>query len=458
MSYRTKLLGLGLEDDQSLAGGEEQTVDTGAQELLEVNEVAAEIDQTHEAVAEAQESSDQLEEVAAALESMIEAGRGLSADAARFAHQSVSFATRKFGIATPMPAMESFSTGASGQFGQTKASLEGIKETIQKIWTWIKAQFAKLRGHMKDFWLKTFDGAIRLKKRAEAMMKKAEAVSGSAKETQVTVSADLVGKLHVGGKLGDIAAELAKFKTVTDALLGKVTEEMVKGAEECSTAIKGISFDSVDKLNDGIGKYLAGRTAVSTAAKSIANIDASGEGPHKHHKANNVAVTRTDELIGGSAIYFFSNDNYKLGQNADEVILEALKSDAISSGKVLGVAEKAPETKETKVTTLSGGAVSKICEEVMGIAGSVESFRRNYASQEKAKDAFTAAGKHVESEAAKAEKLDASGQKLASAFVRAINSVPTMIDQPAQKLAQHTVSTLNAVLNFAQLHLNQYGK
>lgn len=451
MSYRDKLLGLGLEDDQSLAGGEEQTVDTGAQELLEVNEVAAEIDQTHEAVAEAQESTDQLEEVAAALESMIEAGRGLSADAARFAHQSVSFATRKFGIATPMPAMESFSTGASGQFGQTKASLEGIKETIQKIWTWIKSQLAKLRAHMKDFWLKTFDGAARLKKRAEAMMKKAEGVSGAAKETQVTVSADLVGKLHVGGKLGDIAAELAGFKTVTDALLGKVTEEMVKGAEECSTAIKGISFDSTEKLNDGISKYLVGRAKVSNAGKQVANKDASGEKAHAWVKGEGMTASRTEELIGGSAVYFFA-------AGGDATGIDGLKADAKTSGKVLAVAEKAPETKETKVTTLSGGAVSKICEEVMGIAASVEAFRRNFDAQEKAKDSFVSAGKHVESEAAKAEKLDADGQKLASAFVRAINSVPGMIDQPAQKLAQYTVSTLNSVLNFAQLHLNQYGK
>lgn len=451
MSYRDKLLGLGLEDDQSLAGGEEQTVDTGAQELLEVNEVAAEIDQTHEAVAEAQESTDQLEEVAAALESMIDAGRGLSADAARFAHQSVSFATRKFGIATPMPAMESFSTGASGQFGQTKASLEGIKETIQKIWTWIKSQLAKLRAHMKDFWLKTFDGAARLKKRAEAMMKKAEGVSGSAKENQVVVSADLVGKLHVGGKLGDVAAQLGEFKAVTDALLGKVTEEMVKGAEECSDAIKAISFDDTAKLNDGIVKYLAGRAKVSNAGKQIASHDASGEKAHAWVKNEGMSVSRTNELLGGSAVYFFASTSQANG-------IDGLKADAKTSGKVLGVAEKAPETKETKVATLSGGAVSKICEEVMGIAASVEAFRRNFDAQEKAKDAFTTAGKHVESEAAKAEKLDAEGQKLASAFVRAINSVPGMIDQPAQKLAQYTVSTLNAVLNFAQLHLNQYGK
>lgn len=450
MSFRQKLLSLGLEDDQS-AVVVEGTVDTGAQELLEVNEVASEIDQTHEAIEEAQESSEQLEEVAAGLESMIVAGRGLSADSAMFAHQASSFATRKFGLAAPMPSMESFSTGASGQFAQTKASLEGIKETIQKIWNWIKAQFAKLRAHMKDFWLKTFDGAARLKKRAEAMMKKAEGVSGSAKETQVTVSGDLVGKLHVGGKLGDIAAQLAEFKTVTDALLGKVTEEMVKGAEECSDAIKAISFDSTDKLNEGIGKYLVGRAKVSNAGKQVAGHDASGEKAHAWVKGEGMTVGRTNELLGGSAVYFFASASTATG-------IEGLKADAKTSGKVLGVAEKAPETKETKVTTLSGGAVSKICEEVMGIAASVEAFKRNFEAQEKAKDAFTAAGKHVESEAAKAEKLDADGQKLASAFVRAINSVPGMIDQPAQKLAQYTVTTLNAVLNFAQLHLNQYGK
>jgi hypothetical protein len=449
MSFRQKLLSLGLEDDQSAVVAE-GTVDTGAQELLEVNEVASEIDQTHEAIEEAQDSSEQLEEVAAGLESMIEAGRGLSADAAMFAHQAAGFATRKFGIAAPMPSMESFSTGASGQFAQTKASLEGIKETIQKIWNWIKAQFAKLRGHIKDFWLKTFDGAARLKKRADAMAKKASSVTGAAKEANVTVPADLVAKLHVNNQL-DVDSALAVLKPVVEEFMEKATDASVEAAEKAADAVKSSDFADAGKLQQAIIDFV--KAIGGTGFPSVCTHNVSSEKAYEYVKedpAGNLEARATSELPGGQRVVYVAQT--KIAQDPEA----GLKAAAKVKGMLVPQRDKAAEAKEKKIPTLPGTKVQNLCEEVSALATLVEGFRRNFQNQEKAKDAFVSAGKHVESEAPKAEKLDAAGQKLATLFARSINVLPSLIDQPAQKVAQYTVSTLNAVLNYAQLSLSQY--
>lgn len=232
----------------------------------EVVEAEAEVQETGETVDEAIAAIEELSDVAEVLEGSVEEGEGLSEDAAEIAEVAVEAICNRLGYKPEkkvIPAMESFG-GASSRMDATKYALEGVKETIMKIWEAIANFFKSMYEKIKGLWAQLLSGAVRLQARAKTIREKvSKAVASNLvadKETKIEVSKYLVAFNSTSGS----AVKQASLDTMVDLVKtlgeqGKVNSELAGLLDEVvkSEQITGIS----EKLEGVIKKAVPGKLA-----------------------------------------------------------------------------------------------------------------------------------------------------------------------------------------------------
>ena len=190
-----------LESDVPAAGGFSDSLEVGqvvdedgaqldGENLVEGDLIAASEDA--EVIDEGSAETDELIETTEALESYLAAARraskqgGWTTQEATAYHVGIDIAMKKLGAdgSAIVPSLESF--GSSRERINATASVENrLTEALRKIWEAIKRAVNKVYVFVKKWYLKILDGASRLKKRAEAIRKKAENTTGSKKENKI---------------------------------------------------------------------------------------------------------------------------------------------------------------------------------------------------------------------------------------------------------------------------------
>lgn len=145
--------------------------DTLEIEIADAGEAEGEAEQQSENVEELGDISEGLEGILISMESAMQDG-GLNPQAALFMQHAVQAHVGRLGLEASdvTPSMESFG-GASGQAAATTISMEGIGETLKKIWLAIKNAVSKAIQAIKNFFSKIFGGVAKLKSRHEALKK-----------------------------------------------------------------------------------------------------------------------------------------------------------------------------------------------------------------------------------------------------------------------------------------------
>jgi len=145
--------------------------DTLEIEIADAGEAEAEFEEQGDNVEELGEISEGLESILISMESAMQDG-GLNPQAALFMQHAVQAHVGRLGLEASdvTPSMESFG-GASGQAAATTISMEGIGETLKKIWQAIKNAVSKAIQAIKNFFAKIFGGVGKLKSRHEALKK-----------------------------------------------------------------------------------------------------------------------------------------------------------------------------------------------------------------------------------------------------------------------------------------------
>jgi hypothetical protein len=227
MSTSLKALFVSMEDDAlfdtELVVSPDDTVE---QEIAETAEAFAESEQGSDDVAELGDISEGLESICASMESCMEDG-GLNPQAALFMQHAVNGYTRRLGLSVSSitPSLESFG-GASGQAAATTISMEGIKETVKKIWQAIKNAVMKAIAAVKNFFAKLIGGAKKLKGRIEGL--KSRLKNGHTGEGKIKVPSPDV--LNYQGK-SDIASINNGFAQLV-TMVEDSWSEVVNGAEK----------------------------------------------------------------------------------------------------------------------------------------------------------------------------------------------------------------------------------
>jgi hypothetical protein len=229
MSTSLKALFVSMEDDAlfdtELVVSPDDTVE---QEIAETAESYAEAEQGSDDVAELGDISEGLESICASMEACMEDG-GLNPQAALFMQHAVNGYTRRLGLSVSSitPSLESFG-GASGQAAATTISMEGIKETVKKIWQAIKNAVMKAIAAVKNFFAKLIGGAKKLKSRVDALQSKLKSEGHDIKGGKVKVPSPDI--LNYQGK-----SDLASINKGFSLLLPMIEDswsEMVNGAEK----------------------------------------------------------------------------------------------------------------------------------------------------------------------------------------------------------------------------------
>lgn len=222
-SLRTLFVSVEDENDINETTLEVSSDNTMEEEVAEVTEAGIEVIEAEDDVEELHEIAEGLESIVASLEAAVEDG-GLDAQAAIFMQHAVNGYTRRVGLEaeTIVPSLESFG-GASGKAAATTISVEGVKETIQRVWQAIKNAVAKAITAAKNFFAKIFGGVKKLRERHGALSKTVNDLSGKKAEGKIKVAA--ANTLRYNGKVdaSSVATGLKNTAEVGDKVFNKLT-------------------------------------------------------------------------------------------------------------------------------------------------------------------------------------------------------------------------------------------
>lgn len=210
-----------------------------------------EIEGLHEATDELEAAQEEVGDLIVATESYLERG-GLTKDAAFFANIALKNATKRVFLDAAMPSMESFAGSSADRMDMTVVSLEGFKETAQKIWKaiteTIKAVLAKVAAWFKK--AKEDDA-----KAAEAVKEVIETVKEKGLEEVVPTSVS-------NEAAGDVSSE---------ALLWAAAG-LLDGKGKWVETGKEVSFKADDVLESTIA-HTTGMAALQEAGVKVATFD-----------------------------------------------------------------------------------------------------------------------------------------------------------------------------------------
>lgn len=220
-----------------------------------------EIEGLHEATDELEAAQEEVGDLIVATESYLERG-GLTKDAAFFANIALKNTTKRVFLDAAMPSMESFAGSSADRMDMTVVSLEGFKETAQKIWKAIVETIRNIFTKAQVFIRKLMDAD---KKDAEALRETIKSVSDAKGKTEFDMG-EQAKKLVVYG-LVDGKGKWAESGKEVSLKAGDVLESTIAHtttmAELQEAGIKLATFDgkideltsNVVKANDKIGKF-----------------------------------------------------------------------------------------------------------------------------------------------------------------------------------------------------------
>lgn len=188
------------------------------QKVLEAKEAEAEATNSDATITRLMDIAEGLEAIALGIEA--HRVNGLSQEAAFYANVAIGIHAKNLGLEgfkDPRLGMESFVGSKAGH--STRVTLEGLNETIKKIWETIKEAVAKFAKAVAEFINKLMDVSPKLATKAQDIAHKA---SAGGTETKGSIKAEsLASKLAVNGKFPtNCAAELKLVEKNLDAFIG----------------------------------------------------------------------------------------------------------------------------------------------------------------------------------------------------------------------------------------------
>ena len=239
---------------------------------------------------------------------------GMSKPMAMMFDSAVKDSVRQMGLRVQgrvTPSMESFG-GSGSRLKATQISMEGAKDFMKDLWKRIMAAIQTVIQKLEEWWVKIFDQAGRLKKRAEKLKARAEATNGSLKNEKDYES-------------GATAAFLRTDKAVNEATLVegfKAIAELIKATNQGFSKNTGASY--MEKISDFIGDYNNGEKAKAVATEYQASVSNYGSivpektkvDPHQekrtgYDKDSNDASISAAYLGGKSVCVISLNDTTK---------------------------------------------------------------------------------------------------------------------------------------------------
>ena len=464
-----RLLGaqLGFEDDDTVTTGDEEILSAAAQPESDIADMAPDVAEIEEASNTAEALTDdsaQLEEVAEALSASAAAG-GISAESAVYARLAIRGIVGRHSLALAdamVPSMESF--GGSSSRARATASMEGaITEALKSFWNAIVAKMKKLFAYVKNWIMKVFGAAPKLKARAIAIGKKAANITGAAEEKTMDLS--LVHQLQINGKAPSTSDALKNAKD-----LGKV----VNGALGTSTSGSyDAMFTKFEKMLDTVDGL--------TPDKSITNLQQYYQGPGKSINSDvlDAAVDTALKSVGGLALTS-SNDATRWGDDVDVqatpngfgdkmIVLTTSTLTPANDGYTMSRAlrgthirmtDHLAKPKETdnsgSFKTLSSSEIRSICDEVEDFCDAIITYKKAWENRDKQFNKMDASAKKAINAAEKDKDEVTVKPRLVKDVATAMSSALRLGVTYETSLITYTLAVGRALLTWCERSVSQY--
>ncbi len=345
---RIKTLAMLSNEDLGASPGVEMTdeaieavVEDPAIAAATVNDDATQLELDSVVSEESAADAEVLEEVADTLEEATENGEVITGVAAECLRVLVQHIADRRGIQAGVNiARESFGNKAAGLQAQRLAMLS-IQNIAKDIWKQIVKAYEAVIAFVKKWWAKFFDGATKLRDRAESMEKAFKSKKANIEKDATSKKVDIGDwgtMLHDGdGKLewktaGDYAGEFIECYNAAIAISTQV--------ENIGNAVAGAMKDPADASKGKAAVFdQAMKLALPEEAKNM------GEAP------DGMTYTYEACLYGGQALYALTP---KKGASEDDIV------DNIGRMKIW--ANEKPDYRDLTVTELSLEGASAFCE------------------------------------------------------------------------------------------------
>lgn len=448
MSKLAKKLGfsLGLEDDAPaaditinvetdeegtpLAGTTidgENTVET---DQVETAEAEAEVTETNDQVEELEEAQETLENYYVALEHYNRNG-GMSREAAGMMAIGVAGVTRKFGIGLEDLNISVESFGDNRQRATT-VSMEGIKDMLAEIWRKIKELLFKMWKSLKNFYMKLFSGAVRLKKRAEAIKKKAQQETRGISEKKIEVG--LLKQLHISGKAPSASNIEDTLSYYQEATAGLKSGGFDKATDHTVSIINDISSSNIDNQLVALLKVSIEFAQDAETVKAAPKKAELYQAKRFYSDLTSAEYSKSSgELLGG------------------KIALVVVNNDDKNPGIKMGFTRFSEKVKEVDSTgtfeTLTTSQVTDFCGKIIDIADNVRLYEKVWDKREKALKDITTAGDKAVKNVEKDDDSDSSAKKTATKVIQNATSNIRANVNFEQQINSNALATSGAVLN-----------
>ncbi|HWT40602.1 MAG TPA: hypothetical protein VN081_05055 [Dongiaceae bacterium] len=440
MSSRLRqTLMLSLEDEVT---PEVPVVETGADslesELAGVIAADQEVVDSDQAVEDLTDVQATLESLAITVEQSLADG-GLTPREAALVEQVYQASAGRVGLKSKVPSMESFG-GSSDRERATRVTLEGFKETVQRIWQAIINVLRKWWVSVDKFFFRFFNAATKLASRAQALIKEATDSKGEMNEGAKLKLSGLHSEL-AGGNAVTAAGEL---KTVTTDIFDAYAKKMEGFGESCANFLKGVEVSSEEAFKGSLSKLRELKYPVPASTPEKGN--ASEYGVAGKHEVN---VSKP--LPGGKvlAVIYPAAVGYE-GEAGARDFLNALAA----CKTVMTTAKGHEEGKEAEHAPLSKENIIAIAKDVHDAALAVAIYQRGRNGVKKVRDALQSAGDEYSK---KESKLEGESASLAASLPKLVNAAGKEVDGAQRVLGGYVVSTGAALVQLGEKSIKEHG-
>lgn len=441
-------------NEAPLANGEE--THTVANAIAEAEGLAQEAADAEGVAEDLDNEQEQTEELAETVEAEVAQEGALDPTAARLLHVAFRNIVGKQ-QAKKLPATESWAGTRAAARENTRMALESIKDTLKQFWEAVKAQFKKVYNKVKEWIVKTFSAAKKLKDRAEKIQSRAGNTVGTIEEK--SFSFGQTKAIAVEGKYSDAAGLLSGLHTVRGLVVGTITElkkDAVDGAiEDLTNAIKGAfsgsgktrSISNLGGLTAAVKKGIAGATTVAVPS-SVGDVT---KYKAQYGDAGEVDVTGVFGLPGGKAAIqvTFSGSN----DGSVEGAVKELRTGRLALGSDR---YQARDVTEGEVKTLTTSQVDKVCDDVIEIAESVYTFEKNWKENERLVEKVQKEVDDIVKDFDREDEADSRDQRHFRNFANGAMAALRRHTNFKAQLCSYAITTANAFLNYGERSLGQH--
>lgn len=417
----------------------------------------AAVEEADDVVEKLEDTAVQLESMAMAIENRIEYHGGMTDGELQF--MMIGLEGRINNPSSLFPSVESFSSGS--RLAASNEALDSIKKGLKWIWEKLRAAISAVMDQLRKWFGTTQRAALKLKKRANAIMGSANGINGNPREKQIEfgkVRSFFISGKGVANTQADAVQYINNLTGVMKRLLnsgtrdkwGKYVEstinEFTKAINTMKSDTDGSTVDLFDLLDNVLDVPL-----YDSMGYDVTNF---GWGKSS---ADGVNTWESDELPGGYHMFISSVSATPETLNAEKL------QNLITTRRIVLVDHKLKAPSEVKFEVLDSTGMRTIATAVESIADIIIGYQTSWQRRDKIVDSVK---KNIDKTINELSKIKNDGRDMRKAmynsaiqkFLRGFSSELKASPKFDAKLISYAIGTSNDYLLYCTRSMSMYGK